>query len=305
MFPPLIFLYFRSHRLIILLTGLDLIRLTTDLCGRWVRPCRSWSRPGSSRCRCTHRSDRGRRWGQRGSILGHRTQMWSGCSRRAAHHPATDQSTINMVFSITQPGCNWNEKRSLEDILALKKHHRWQFSQTSHLKPQNIWVWFPFNHNSQTARLPDVHVHILHDGFKLGRHYGRRKRMKKNIKGGHLSHEWLRVLWSPVFSQNPRICQLVRKVSYHRNYDWFFKFMMYWTNNVLQTLSHEQDPLKRETRTREIVCCGSKNVNSSICFALGGTIFFQYWLYLSPLKMFFYSNLLLTFMALRKGMSSL
>ncbi len=41
----------------------------------------------------------------------------------------------------------------------------------SDLIPENIWVRFSFNHNSQTGRLPDVHIHILHDAFKLRRHY--------------------------------------------------------------------------------------------------------------------------------------
>lgn len=47
-------------------------------------------------------------------------------------------------------------------------------SSISYLIPQNVRVWFPFDHDSQPGRLPDVHVHILHDGFKLRRHCNRR-----------------------------------------------------------------------------------------------------------------------------------
>lgn len=56
-----------------------------------------------------------------------------------------------------------------------------EISSLTDLIPQNIWVWFPFNHNSQTARLPSVHIHILHDGFKLRGHYERIRDKKETV----------------------------------------------------------------------------------------------------------------------------
>lgn len=157
---------------------LMMLHWAADLCEQWAQPCRSWSRPGSSQCWYKRRSVRAERWGPQENILGHRTQMWSSCSQREAHHPVTDKSTSNMVWDNTNKTTNFNFTFCLAVITSLLfrctgiiKYGK--CSQSSYLIPQNVWVWFPFNHNSQTGSLPNMHIHILHDGFKLGRHYGR------------------------------------------------------------------------------------------------------------------------------------
>lgn len=91
---------------------------TADLYELSVQLCRSWSRPGFSQCRCTHRSVRGGRSGQQGNILGHRTQTWSDCSQREARHPATDQSTINMILDYTNNAADFNVTFSLAVVIS-------------------------------------------------------------------------------------------------------------------------------------------------------------------------------------------
>lgn len=106
---------------------------SADLYELWVQPCRSWSRPGSSQCRCTRRSVRGGRWGQPGNILGHRTQTWSDCSQREAHHPATEQATIHSVAV-----ANFSVIFSLEIIISFFSLHLCKMTSAITLSSNNF-----------------------------------------------------------------------------------------------------------------------------------------------------------------------